>query len=40
MNVVGIGSQLITKDITTDGRYDLLTEKEREALEIVKKIRA
>jgi len=36
---VGMGSQLITKDITADGKYDVLTDRVKEALGIVKKVR-
>jgi len=34
-----MGSQLITKDITADGKYDVLTDRVKEALGIVKKVR-
>ena len=36
---VGMGSQLITKEITAEGNFDLLTTRVKEALAIVKKIK-
>ena len=37
---VGMGSQLITKDIVAEGKYSLLTERAAEALDIIKKVRS
>ena len=39
VHCVGMGSQLITKDIIASDNYDLLTEKVKEALKIVQKFR-
>lgn len=36
---VGMGSQLITKDIIAEGNYDALTEKVKQAFEILEQIR-
>lgn len=36
---VGMGSQLITKDIIKTGNYELLTQKSAEALQVIQKVR-
>lgn len=39
VHCVGMGSQLVTKDIISSGNYDQLTDKVKQALEIVRSLR-